>query len=163
MGRLRGFLWLAAGLVVAVLAGSVIFVTLSRATGTPAQDDDQFGPTQSAVVVRQRVEVGSLLTADDLELKDVSVESLPEDAAREIDQVSGRVTLVDLYPGEIVLQQRLVDPNVVARDGRTAVVISEGKVLMAFPAADLMSQLDILKPGDHVDFLFSYTLPVDRG
>ena len=31
MGRLRGFLWLTAGLVVAVLAGLVAFTTLSRA------------------------------------------------------------------------------------------------------------------------------------
>jgi hypothetical protein len=34
MGRLRGCLWLTAGLVVALLAGVVAFVTLSRATAT---------------------------------------------------------------------------------------------------------------------------------
>jgi pilus assembly protein CpaB len=71
----------------------------------------------------------------------------------------GKITMVDLYPGEIVLAQRLADPNVVSGDGRQALVVSEGQVLMAFPASDLMSEVGILKPGDHVDLLFSLNFP----
>ena len=37
MGRMRGCLWLTAGLIVALLAGFVGYATLQRATGAQAQ------------------------------------------------------------------------------------------------------------------------------
>ena len=40
---------------------------------------------------------------------------------------------VVLVVGEIVVDDRLVDPNVVAGDGRTALVLLEDQVLMAIP------------------------------
>ncbi len=73
MGRLRGFLWLTAGLVVAVLAGLVAFTTLSRASaarsGQPAAQ-----PTVSVVVATQAIAVRAVLTEADVELKEVPVE-----------------------------------------------------------------------------------------
>lgn len=161
MGRLKGFLWLAAGLVVASLAGVVGFMTLSGAT--PSEAEPQLGaPPQVAVVVAaQRIGVRSLLTAEDLEMQEVPVDAVPETAVRQMGDAVGKITLAELYPGEIILSQRLVNPDVVAADGRTAVLINDDQVLMAFPAGDLMSNLNVLKPGDHVDLLLSYELPAD--
>jgi pilus assembly protein CpaB len=59
--------------------------------------------------------------------------------------------------------QRLLDPNVADASGKLALVVAEEEVLMAFPAQDLMSNVGVLKPGDHVDLLFSLQLPTDRG
>lgn len=161
MARMRGFLWLAAGVVVAALAGVVGFLVLSRAA--PLQEEPQVAaPPQVAVVVAaQRVDVRSLLTADDLGVQELPVDAIPDSAIRQQDAAVGKITLTELYPGEILLEQRLVDPNVIAADGRTAVVIDDDRVLMAFPAGDLMSNLNILRPGDHVDLLLSYELPAD--
>jgi pilus assembly protein CpaB len=150
---------LIAGLVVAALAGVVAYMTLSRAT-TPETGEPVVAPPQvSVVVAAQRIAVRSLLTAEDLELKDVPVDAVPETALRDIGEGVGSITLVDLYPGEVLLTERLVDPDVIAADGRTALIINDDQVLMAFPAGDLMSQVNVLKPGDHVDLLFSYPLP----
>ena len=55
----------------------------------------------------------------------------------------------------MLLSQRLTDPNVVTGDGRKALVIAENEVLTAFPASDLLSKVGVLKPGDHVDMLFT--------
>jgi pilus assembly protein CpaB len=161
MARLRGFIWLAAGLVVAALAGIVAFVTLS--TAAPMEGDQPMvsPPSVSVVVAARRVEVRSLLTAEDLELRDIPVDAVPETALRDVEDGVGRITMVDLYPGEILLDQRVLDPDVLAADGRTAVLINDDQVLMAFPAGDLMSQLNVLKRGDHVDLLVTMNLPPD--
>ncbi|HEY63809.1 MAG TPA: Flp pilus assembly protein CpaB [Caldilineae bacterium] len=161
MGRVRGCLWLTAGLIVAVLAGFVAFVTLSRAA---AQSSGQrAGPTVPVVVAARTVAVRSVLTAEDVEQKELPVEAVPEGAVRDIDQAVGRITLVDLYPGEILLDQRLMDPNVIAANGRMALVMAEDEVLLALPAEDLISRVGVLKPGDRVDLLFSVQVPTNRG
>ncbi|MCJ7551792.1 MAG: hypothetical protein MUQ30_19145, partial [Anaerolineae bacterium] len=107
-------------------------------------------------------DVHGLLTEANLEIREVSVDTVPEGAAKDIDTVVGRITLVELYPGEVILAQRLLDPNVVAPNGRLALVMADDEVLLALPAGDLLSQVDVLKAGDHVDFFFTYDLPIDR-
>jgi len=156
---MRGCLWLTAGLVVAVLAGVVGFLIINRYnTGSGAAP--QAAATQVSVAVAARaVTVGSHLAAEDVEVKQMAVEAAPEGAVPDLAGAVGRVTLVDLYPGEVLLAQRLVDPNVTSGDGRMALLISEGQVLMALPADDLMSTVGVLKPGDHVDLLFSLDFP----
>ncbi len=162
MGRLRGFLWLIAGLVVAALAGGVAFIALSRATAEEAGGAPLSQPQQSVVVATRSVAARVLITAEDVEVAEVPVDTVPENAARDVEEVVGQLTLVDLYAGEVVLSERLLDPNVRAPNGRLALVMAEDEVLMAFPAGDLLSQVNMLKAGDRVDFLFTYELPVDR-
>jgi len=166
MGRMRGCLWLTAGLLVALLAGVVAYVTLSRATAAgqaPAEGAQPASPTVEVVVAARAVAVRTALTNDDLATKQLPVEAVPEGAVSAIEDALAKITLVDLYPGEVILSQRLVDPNEVTGDGRYALVIAEDQVLMAFPAGDLMSQSNVLKPGDQVDLLFTMNLPTDRG
>ena len=159
MGRARGFLWLVAGLVVAVLAALVAFTALSRATAQRA-GQDVAGPSVQVVVAARAVAVGSQLKAEDLQVKSVPVTAAPEGAISDVAAGTGQLTSVDLYPGEIILAQRLIDPNVTSGDGRTALVVNGEDVLMALPADDLMSKTGVLKPGDHVDLLFTLDFPV---
>ncbi len=162
MGRTKGCLWLTAGLVVAALAGFIAFTTLNRAVAD-AQQQTTEAPTQkiSVVVAARQVAVRAMLAADDLQVVDLPVGAVPEGAVRTVDAAIGRLTLVELYPGEVVLTPRLLDPNVIARDGRLALVMSEDQVLMAFPITDLLSRVNVLKPGDKVDLLFSMDFPME--
>ncbi len=161
MGRLRGFLWLVAGLVVAILAGAVAFIALQRGVSARSAQGEA-GPTVSVVVAAKAIGVRSALTAQDLAVADMSTESVPEGALSDVSQAVGKLTLVDLFPGEVILNQRLVDPNETNGNGRLALVVAEDQVLMAFPATDLMSNLAVLKPGDHVDLLFTLDFPVSQ-
>jgi pilus assembly protein CpaB len=140
----------------------VAYLTLSRAAVPEAGEPVVALPQVSVVVAAQGISVRSLLTPEDLELKEMPVDAVPEAAVRQVEEAVGRITLVDLYPGEVLLSERLVDPDVVAADGRTALVINDDQVLMAFPAEDLMSRVNVLKPGDHVDLLFSHDLPIEQ-
>ncbi len=162
MGRLRGFLWLVAGLVVAGLAGIVGFITLSRAA---AQSVGEMAskPAISVVVAARAIALRSTLTSEDLEVKELPVDLLPEGVLSDVLDAQGKVALVDISPGELILAQRLMEPNAISADGRLALFIAEDEVLMAFPATDLMSRAGVLKPGDRVDLLISLHFPTDRG
>ncbi|MBN1259756.1 MAG: Flp pilus assembly protein CpaB [Anaerolineae bacterium] len=162
MGRLRGFLWLLAGLVIAAAAALVAFLTLSRATVQQAPLAQQ-EPVITVPVASRTITVRTLLTRDDLELQEFPVSAVPESAVRDLERAVGKITAVDLYPGEMLFTQRLIDPTVIAGDGRTALLLAEDQILMAFPAADLMSRIGILKPGDQVDLLFSFEFPLEDG
>lgn len=162
MGRLRGFLWLVAGLVVAGLAGIVGFITLSRAA---AQSVGEMAskPGVPVVVAARAVALRSTLTSEDLEVKELPVDLLPEGVLSDVLDAEGKVALVDISPGELILARRLMEANMISADGRLALFIAEDEVLMAFPATDLMSRAGVLKPGDRVDLLISLHFPTDRG
>ncbi|NLE75526.1 MAG: hypothetical protein GX605_02080 [Chloroflexi bacterium] len=70
MGRTRGCLWSAAGLVVALLAGFVGSVTLNRATEREAGEASAVPQVQVADAARS-VPVRSALAAGDMALKTV--------------------------------------------------------------------------------------------
>jgi pilus assembly protein CpaB len=161
MARKRGCLWLMAGAVVALLAGLVGYLTLSNAM---AQRTAPTGglPEVQVVVAAQAVTVRSPLTDNDVVLRSVPVNLAPEGALQETRAVVGKVAMTDLVPGEVILQQRLADPNVTSGNGRNALMMAGDEVLIAFPASDLLSKAGLLKPGDHIDLLFSLQVPTNR-
>lgn len=162
MGRLRGFLWLLAGLVIATAAGVVAYITLNQAMAErPLRQITE--PRTNVVVATHVVGIRQLLTAEDVALKEIPVNLVPEGALFTLEEAVGKMTLTTLYPGEAILTQRLLDPNVVSGDGRMAVVLADNEFLMAFPINDLMSRIDVLKPGDRVDLLFSLNFPMEDG
>ncbi|MBC7241288.1 MAG: Flp pilus assembly protein CpaB [Anaerolineae bacterium] len=164
MGRLRGCLWLTAGLVVALVAGVVGFVVLTRASTQRAGAEQAAAMPEVDVVVASRaIAVRSVLAAEDLQLTKLPVSAVPEGAVSRLEDAVGKITMVDLYAGEVILSQRLLDPNTVTGDGRLALFITEDEVLVAIPANQLLSQVNVLKPGDHVDLLFSLDVPVRTG
>lgn len=162
MARLRGLMWLVAGIVLALLAGLVAFQTLTRAAEVPSQTGEN-SPIVTVIAALRPVLVRTILTADDLQELDLPAASVPEGAVTDIELVVGRLTEVDLAPGEVILARRLIDPNVVSGDGRKGVALDEDKVLMAIPAQDLLTKVKIYKPGDHIDIMFSLDFPTTRG
>jgi pilus assembly protein CpaB len=157
MGRTRGCIWLAAGIIVALLAGVVGYIAISRSAARvePGAGQTGRGASVQAVTAAQAIPLRSVLTAEMLVVKDISVEAVPEGYVAEVDDAVGKLNLTDLAPGEILIAGRLLEPDVTAADGRLALLMTDDQVLMAFPATDLMNGLGILKPGDHVDLLFS--------
>jgi len=161
LGRLRGFLWLIAGVVVAALATIVAYTTLSDAAAKSGGGIVS-KPEVQVVVAARPVAMRSTLTEADLKAITLAVDAVPEGAIGDPAEAEGQITLVDLSAGEVILARRLLDPNVVTGDGRLALFVSEEEVLMAFPATDLMSRVEVLKPGDRVDILISLEFPTGR-
>jgi pilus assembly protein CpaB len=162
MARTRGCLWLISGAVVAMVAGLVGYLTLSGATARQTAPTGG-APEVQVVVAAQAVGVRSPLGEKDVTLRSVPVNIVPDGALRETKAAVGKVAMSDLVPGEVILQQRLADPNVVSSDGRTALTIAGDDLLIAFPAHDLLTKSGVVKPGDHVDLFFSLRVPANRG
>lgn len=162
MARLRGFVWLSAGVVLALLAGLVAYTSLTRVTETPT-GAAAIGPSVTVFTAARSLPMRTLLTLGDMIEVELPADVVPEGAVRSSDIAVGRLTTAALFPGEPILEQKLVDPNVVSPDGRKALYLLEDEVLMALPAQDALSASGMLAAGDHVDILLSLHFPEDRG
>jgi len=113
------------------------------------------------LVTTHDIPLRALLKVQDVALVEVPVELAPPNALHEISQVLDRITKIPLVTGEIVMEHHLADPTNIKQD--LAFIIGDDQVLMAFPATDLMSQINMLQPGDIVDILVSIEQPVLPG
>ncbi len=146
----RGWLWFGAGLLLAITAGLVAFISLQRAAKAP-------GPAEElrarALVASRDIPVRSLIGADDVVLRDFPATALPAGGLTSLDDAIGKLSTVDIAKGEIIVSQRLLAPDYVGP--RVAAVMDPKKVLVAFPANDLLSSVDVIRAGDRVDLMFS--------
>lgn len=151
MRKRSGCIWIAAGAVIALLAGLLAYVAIQRALLVKPVAPE--APTVDVVVSTRALGVRGLIQANDVELRKAPADIVPESAARSLDQVVGLLTMVPLAPDEMILTTNIVSPTM--KGEHVAFLMDKTKVAMAFPAGDLMSQVDMLQPGDHVDLLFS--------
>lgn len=156
MKQRGGCLWLLVGLFLAIVAGGLAFTAMLRATS--AEPADQAEPRAPAVIVARDVPPRTELTAEDLITKEIPLSAIPENAIRDQEAAIGKVTTSQLIAGEILLEPRIAEPG--QRGAQINFEIKSGQVVMAYPAADLMSATGILQPGDVIDFL--YTIQVEQ-
>ncbi|NIW47306.1 MAG: hypothetical protein GWN30_21930 [Gammaproteobacteria bacterium] len=148
-----GILIAIAGVIVAGIGFFAIRQILNQSLTPPVLPTPIPSITEKVVVMNRDAEVGDLLEAEDLVEVDMPVELIPRNAISSLQNVAGKITKVQLVDGEIVLSHHLADPTNVSHD--LAFVIDDDKVLMAFPASDLMSGLNVLQRGDFVDIFVS--------
>jgi hypothetical protein len=91
-------------------------------------------------------------------LVQVPVELALGSALSDPQEAAGRMAKVPLVAGELVMTHHLADPTNIQHD--LAFVLREDQVLMAFPASDLLTGLNLLQRGDLVDILVSISEPV---
>ncbi len=161
MQRKRGWLWLTTGILLALLAGVLTFRTLEQATQAATQAQAQEIDMRPVVVAVQDIPMRTEIKESQVAVKKVPTELVPLGAATVLDDVVGKIARQDIAAGEIVLTRRLVEPTVTGHD--VVFTMPEDKVLIALPAADLMSRIGFLKPGDRVDLLFTIAVPDQKG
>ena len=158
MRQRQAYLWLALGIILAILAGALIFVTMRRATAVRPVVQEE--PKTEVVVTTRDIPQGAVIQEDDVALEEVLTESVTQGAVLSTDEAIGKMTTIELVSGEVLLASRLIDPTKglaeAAEEGeQIAFIIEEGQVVMAFPAMDLMSSIGLLEPGDRIDILCS--------
>lgn len=142
-----------AGLVIAVLGVYAIRQIVTQALAPPAVPTPQVRAAEAVVVVTHDMAIGDILQAEDLTTVEMPVELIPRNGIKDELEVIGRITKVALVDGELVLRHHLADPTNVSHD--LAFVIDDDQVLMAFPAGDLMSGLNVIQRGGLVDIFVS--------
>lgn len=135
--------WLAA-----VAAAAVVGSTVAGIVADAEARARRFGELRSVPVVVHRVEVGDEIGAGDVRLRRLPAALVPPGRLAP-DRGVGRVALVPLLPGEVLLAAK------VAPDGRTGVaaLLPEGRRALAVPAGPGIPPLAV---GDRVDVLATY-------
>jgi Flp pilus assembly protein CpaB len=156
--RRRGWVWLFAGLVFALLAALVGMAAVElrvqqQSAATPAASPTAAVPVAPVVVAAAHIPVNHAITNTDVNLQEWPVDIIPEGASTSIDDVIGKVAMTEIFVGEAIMPIRLADPDVTTEN--IAFTMPEDRVVFALPADDLMSNIDLLRPGDLVDILFS--------
>src|SRR5688572_10407733 len=158
MSRRLGILLALGGLFLAVVGVLFVSVVWRQITVPPAVATQAPSITIPVLVTTHALPVQALLSAGDVTVVQMPVEFAPLEAVSEVNDVVGTITMIPMASGEIVMRQHLADPTNISRD--LAFIIEEDQVVMAFPATDLMSQVDVLQSGDLVDILVSVEVPV---
>jgi Flp pilus assembly protein CpaB len=153
------------GIIIAIVGVGLIGLgilainrVLRQSFTPPAQATPVVEATTDIIITTHDLAVGAVLTREDIQLASVPVSLVPRDALQTIEAALGKIAIVHLIQGEMVLQHHLADPTNVSHD--VGYTIAEDQVLMAFPSTDLMSTLGILQRGDNVDIFASMTVEV---
>jgi pilus assembly protein CpaB len=152
MKRRSGCIWIAAGALLALIAGALAFLAILRASSSKVPAEPK-APTVDIVVAARSLGMLELVEPGSVELRQAPAAIVPETALRRVEQAIGWMTVVPLAPGEMILSSHIISPTI--KGEHFAITMDPDKVAMAFPASDLLSRNNLLKPGDHVDVLFS--------
>ncbi len=148
---------MAAGLIVALLAGLMAFIFLQRAALAPQAA--QTVARVPALFATKDIPVHTPLTAADVEVRQVPAELLAQDTLAAPEDAVGMLSTTGIAAGEAILSRRLIAPDYVGP--RVALSMAPDQVAIAFGAEDLLSTLDVYQAGDHVDIMVS--LDPDKG
>ena len=102
------------------------------------------------VVATRDIEVPRALTADDVEVRSLSLDLVPEDAARRAEDVIGLVPRSPLLRGQLVLTRALAEE---AADFRSSAALPAGARAIALPIAATSAVGGAVIPGARVDVL----------
>ncbi len=157
MERKKGWMWMLAGVILAFLAGLLVYRLLTsavRSATTPKKTE-----TKPVVVAVQDIPMRTVIGEDMVQVRDMPVDLIPEGAITDINDAVGKMPLTDLITGEVLIENRLIEPTNVTR--HIALAIPKQKVIIALPADDLLNKVAMIKPGDRVDIMVS--LPYGDG
>ena len=151
MERKQGWMWMLAGVILAMVAAMIVYRMLSSAVQAAASVPQV--ETQPVVVAVEDIPLRTIIEETMVSIREIPVDLVPSDAVLDVQEVVGKMALTDLKAGEIILRSRLESPTNITRN--IALTIPEGQVVIALPANDLLSRVGMIKPGDRVDILFS--------
>ena len=158
MSRRTGILLAFVGIVILIIGFLFLNTILRRSAVRPVAPTAPPPITAPVIVAARPVPVRGLLKSEDLKIVEVPIEFVPLDAVTDIAAAVGKISKIPLRSGEMLLQHHLADPTNINKD--LAFIIGDDQVVVALPASDLLSQLNILQPGDLVDILVSIVEPV---
>lgn len=157
--RALGIIIAVVGILVAAL-GVFSIRQILNSTLAPLPAPTQQAPVTEKVIVSQRdFAVGDIVKAEHIKLEDVPVGLIPRNAMQDIENVVDRMVKTPLVAGEMLLEHHLADPTYSSHD--IGFTMSENMVMLAFPASDLMSSLNVLQRGDLVDIFVTLEEEVD--
>lgn len=151
--RRGGKILVVLGLLLGLITAAVTFMMLANIPEptTPIA-------TRSVVVALQNIGGRSEIITGMVGTAQYPAEAVPSGVYESTLDVVGKVALLPIYPGQLVMPQMVAakPPQVITPTGSIAsFVIPEGKVAMAFQVSDITGVAGAVQPGDTVDILLT--------
>jgi pilus assembly protein CpaB len=153
VGRRKGWMFFALGLVLALSAAVMVFIVLQNPSAPPAAAPPA-PPTTKLPVAARPLEPGMKISSADYIMKDFPLDLVPVSAISETVSLDSQLLVRPIGQGETFRSDQFMGGEGASMSQQ----IKQGMVLFAFPIVDLMSQSDVVRDGDHVDLLL--TLPL---
>ncbi|MEI7644748.1 MAG: Flp pilus assembly protein CpaB [Chloroflexales bacterium] len=161
MNRRQGWMLLSLGLILALGTGALVFFLLQQQRDLSAEAQRmaaaQVVPviaTMELPVAARPLQPGLVITSDDVLLKSFPLDLVPVGAITSTIGLEKRILSAPIGQGETFSNSRLVG----GQGSTVSQEIPPGHVLFAYPIGDLLTQVNVLASGDHIDMLI--TIPV---
>jgi Flp pilus assembly protein CpaB len=164
MNRRKGWLWIAGGIILALLAGVLVFMMVERTTAPSGQalGLEATGPKVRVVVAARDIPQHTVIEKADLSVKGVPADAVPDEAMLGgVENVVGKIAQRTISADEVLIADALTTYTPGSGEdvafttlGNKVVVAKEDQVLFAIPPLDLMST-KFLVVGNRVDVLVS--------
>ncbi|MDP8245601.1 MAG: Flp pilus assembly protein CpaB [Candidatus Hinthialibacter antarcticus] len=145
-------------LVVAVFSGLFASATVLRYIKQQQTVVNAEPEAAQVVVAVEKISAGSLIRAEKLKMSAMLNESVPLGVFGSIEEIAGRYARTTIYPGEMIVADRLADAN---SFGGLPALIPEGMRAITLRVDDTISVAGFVRPGHRVDVLS--TFDVDEG
>ena len=151
MRKRTGTLIMLAGIVLAVIAGMLVFGMTQQTRAERIAQVEQV----LVVMAARDIPEGTAVTADALAMQAFPADFVPAGAIADTELAVGKYATTRITTGQIVLANQLSSNK---RVGDLSLSVPPGKVAIALPMSDLMSTNGAIKAGDHVDVLLTLDL-----
>nr|WP_321512875.1 Flp pilus assembly protein CpaB [uncultured Pseudodesulfovibrio sp.] len=145
----RSLIQIVLSLVLAVIAGVLIFNWSSKVTNT--KQSTRVADTVPVVVAKVDMKRGSKLTEEMVEVRKFTADSRPPGAFSDPENIFGRVLSQSVGANEAVTATRLADESIIG--GGVSALIEPGKRAMAVKGNAVMGLSGFVRPGDRVDVI----------
>ena len=141
------------GVVLASLVGGTVYVLAQSATSERQEE------VTKALKVVALVPERTLIPPTSLQVVDVPARLKPTNALTKVEEAANKMATTNLYPGDWVLRDRVVDTKGQVGSSFT---LEPGHVMITFPPSDIIGTGAVV-PGDSVDLLVTIDTSKEGG
>lgn len=146
-------------LILGVVLGTLTAIGVYGATAQAARQRAEQALAPVVVAVHP-IAARAVIQTGDLRLQDEHSSDVPTLAATRLDEVVGKVALVNLYAGTPVLAPQVATTSTARSLGYT---LPQGMEAMALPTPDLVSGAGAIAPGDRIDIILTVPSSTTNG
>lgn len=118
-------------------------------------------PETSVLVAVKNIKTDETITEDMVAVQAVPVEAVHPDALKSPDDAVGYIVTGDIYAGEQILEDRLVELGEIKEDSNLlAYRVAEGMRAVAVEVDQVTGVANGIVPGNHVDVIMNYTYEI---
>ncbi len=140
--RRRVPFYIITAVLLAILAGALTFIFLDRMWASTV-------PTGQAMVAREDIQPGTMVTEDMVEVRAVPEAILPADHLVDVSQAIGRVAVVPISANEVLLPNKFASAPGMSLSAR----LPDGRWAMVLPSSWFISPVPELTLGDRLDLV----------